>query len=435
MTASRLPTVASSTLGAIGRFGNQVLQYGFLRLYAERHGLTLETPPWVGGALFGCSDPPVTAGRRVLTELQLGLFEADFEAREPAADADLWGWFQVDTATLARQQRRFRELFEPRPEIALRLEAAVRRLRAGGRTPVGLHLRRGDFQSCWGHPLVDRSYLATPMAQVREWLERLWPTLERPVLFVASDEAVDVGVEIGDFEHETARSLDADMPSAPFYPDFYLLSRCAVLAVSNSSFSFAAAMLAPASTACFRPVPEGRRLQRFAPWASPPQLAMAPGPALARADPDRFLAQVGRSIPSPYSIRARLEVGEHPVTALFGERAHRGHLELDAAFEGGTKRSFLRLHWRDEEDAAASFRFECRDRQQFHGDRPAHYAGLGTTAGGRFEGATWSLFLAAEIPGHPGELFLALTLLAAGPHSFFIQARARGEIRRHPAEA
>jgi len=43
MTGSRGATVASSTLGAIGRFGNQVLQYGFLRLYAERHGLALET--------------------------------------------------------------------------------------------------------------------------------------------------------------------------------------------------------------------------------------------------------------------------------------------------------------------------------------------------------------------------------------------------------
>jgi len=432
MTDSRGATVASSTLGAIGRFGNQVLQYGFLRLYAERHGLALETPPWIGRELFACCEPPVTPGRAVLTELELGVFEAGFESREPAEGVDLWGWFQVDTATLARQQRLFREILQPRPAIAERLEAAVARLYAGGRTPIALHLRRGDFQPRWGHPLVDRCYVTTPMAQYREWLEGLWPTLERPVLFVASDEAVDVGAELGAFEHETARSLGTEMPEAPFYPDFYLLSRCAALATSNSSFSFAAAMLAPASTVCVRPLPQDRRLERFDPWASEPQLAMAPGPALASADADLFRARVAAGEPSPYSVRASLDDTDRPVTAMIGDRSHRGQLRLDAAFERGSKLSRLSLSWRDREDEGASFRFECRDLQLFHGDRPAHYAGLGRAEGGRLEGPTWSMLIAAQVPGHPGELFLALSLLAAGPHSFFVQARVRGELLGEP---
>ncbi|MEO8196368.1 MAG: alpha-1,2-fucosyltransferase [Thermoanaerobaculia bacterium] len=430
MTPSRDPTLASSTLGAIGRFGNQLLQYGFLRLYAERHGFELETPPWIGSELFGCREPPVTAGRRVVTELEFGLFDAAFETREPTEGIDLWGWFQVDTTTLARQRRLFCEILEPRPQIAERLNLALRRLCAGGRTPVGLHLRRGDFQGPWGHPLVDRRYLATPVARYRDWLEGLWPTLEHPVLFVASDETLDVPAELGDFEHETARSLDVEMPAAPFYPDFFLLSRCAALAASNSSFSFAAAMLAPASTVCVRPVPESRQLERFDPWASAPQLALAPELALERADADRFRARVAQGDPGPYAVRARVDAGELPVTAILGDQPHRGQLELDAAFERGSKRSHLRLRWLDGEDAASSFRFECRDLQLSHSDRPPHYAGLGLAEGGHLEGAAWSMLVAAEVPGHPGELFLALTLLAEGPHSFFIQAQARGEIRR-----
>ena len=308
--------------------------------------------------------------------------------------------------------------------------AAAQRLCAGGRTPVGLHLRRGDFQPSWGHPLVDRSYLATPVSRYREWLERLWPTLERPVLFVASDEFVDVAAELGDFEHETARSLDAEMPAAPYYPDFFLLSRCAALAASNSSFSFAAAMLAPASTVCVRPDPESRQLVDFDPWASEPQLAMAPELALALADADLFRALVAQGDPSPYSVRASVDGSERPVTAMVGDRTHRGQLHLDATFDCGSRASRLCLRWRDREDEAASFHFECRDLHLFHGDRPAHYAGLGRAEGGYLEGATWSLFIAAEVPGHPGELFVALTLLTAGPHSFFIQVRARGDIRR-----
>ena len=104
----RQAVVASSTLGAIGRFGNQILQYGFLRLYAARHGLALETHPWLGSELFGCREPPVAHGRTVVTELELGIFGGDFENRPPATGCDLWGWFQVDARALAPQRELFR---------------------------------------------------------------------------------------------------------------------------------------------------------------------------------------------------------------------------------------------------------------------------------------------------------------------------------------
>jgi hypothetical protein len=41
----------------------------------------------------------------------------------------------------------------------------------------------------------------------------------------------------------TARDLGAALPEAPYYPDFYLLTQCDVLAIPNSTFSVVAAML------------------------------------------------------------------------------------------------------------------------------------------------------------------------------------------------
>jgi protein subunit release factor A len=42
-----------SSIGKLGRFGNQLFQYAFLRICAERSGARIECPPWVGQALFG----------------------------------------------------------------------------------------------------------------------------------------------------------------------------------------------------------------------------------------------------------------------------------------------------------------------------------------------------------------------------------------------
>jgi hypothetical protein len=44
-------------LGRLGKFGNQLIQYAFLRIYAHRHGLGVETPRWVGQKIYGFSDP------------------------------------------------------------------------------------------------------------------------------------------------------------------------------------------------------------------------------------------------------------------------------------------------------------------------------------------------------------------------------------------
>lgn len=424
------PVVASSTLGAIGRFGNQVLQYGFLRIYAARHGLGLETPEWIGRELFGCCEAPVTPGRPVVTELELGLFGADFETRPAAVGADVWGWFQVDARTLAPQRDLFRSLFRLQPPFAAELAAAEARLRAGGRTLVGLHLRRGDYRGASGHPLVDRLYQSTPTSHYREWLEHLWPTLERPVLYVASDGTDSEGEELAPYRPVTARTLGLAFASVPFLPDFFLLSRCAAMAISNSTFSFAAALLAEPNATFVRPVAASGRLERFSPWASPPHLAAEPASALERAEPERFEAGVAAQPTWPVALRLTAVSGRSPVAAILSGRPHRGWLEFRAELPEDRRAAATVVRWRDADEDEASFEFASRELQLFHGDDPPNFAGFGRASGARLDGPAWSLLAAAEVPGRPGELFVALTLLSSGPHSFFIEVRCRGELRR-----
>ncbi len=424
------PVVASSTLGALGRFGNQLLQYGFLRLYAARHGLALETPRWIGHELFDCREPPVASGRPVLTELELGLFDGDFLDRPPAQGCDLWGWFQVDARTLAPQRELFRSLFRFRPEIAGAIDHAESRLRSRGRSLVGLHLRRGDYRPATGHPLVDRLYESTPTSLYREWLERLWPTLEDPVLFLASDEPEGLRQQFADFRPDTADSLGLHLPETPYLPDFCLLARCTAMAISNSTFSFAAALLADPEALFVRPSPETATLEDFRPWSSPPHLAADSARALAKAEPDRFLAEVARQTDFPLELSLRLDDEELPMKAILSGRGHRGFLTFSAELAGDPQAAHVLVGWRDADDEGASFEFVSRGLHLFHSDEPPNFAGLGEARGARLAGSVWSLLAAATIPGRPGELFVALTLLSQGPHSFFIEMRCRGAVRR-----
>ena len=52
--------ITMTKLGQMGRFGNQVFQYMFLKTYARRHGLKVQVPKWIGNDLFGTTDPVPT---------------------------------------------------------------------------------------------------------------------------------------------------------------------------------------------------------------------------------------------------------------------------------------------------------------------------------------------------------------------------------------
>lgn len=428
--------VSMSTLGAIGLFGNQIFQYGVLRLYAERHGLAVETPPWIGQRLFGFEDPPISARRPVVTELEIDVAEALAGAAEaPARDHDLWGWYLADTAAYAARSERWRELFEPVPAIAARLEPAWRRLRERGRTVVGLHVRRGDLRRHRGHPLVDRLYLMAPIEWYRRWLAATLPGLDRPVVFLASDEPESVARELAEFRPVTAAELGAELPEAPFYPDFRLLGRCDLMAISNSTFSYAAAMLNRSARRFARPDGLRRGLVDFEPWAGRPLLELPVEHVLGRAarrsarrEPE---ATAGRSA-GVEGVEGRFEAEIADVRAIFGDLPRRGRLVLEARFDGGGDAGAeLRLAWLDG-DPAWSFDFRASHWNPHHATLPVLLSAEGRARGAQLDGPAWCLLAAAELPSRPGEVFVALTVLTASSRSFFAEFGAEGELR--PAE-
>jgi len=253
--------ITMSTLGQNGRFGNQLLQYGFLRMYAAEYGLHVEAPDWIGRDLFDLDDPACGTPMPAVRENEHDLV-ASLNGKVPQVwrDADLWGYCCYPTAGLIRHRDLFRSLFRPGSKVTAIAASAESQLRARGDTLVAIHLRRGDFG-------YGRFWIG-PSAWYAKWLDALWPTLKRPVLYVATDDA-SAATEFARFAPVTAADLQLIVPGAEFFTDFHLLVQADALAISNSTFSFAAAMLNARSRSFARPDRAREALVTFDPWNAP----------------------------------------------------------------------------------------------------------------------------------------------------------------------
>lgn len=250
--------ISMSTLGVNGRFGNQIFQYAYLRLYAEAAGAIPETGDWIGRDLFALADPLVSRALPTLAEESFDAAAQLAPGARPAAGVDLRGFFQQPM--FAPHRARFRSLFplcgRPRDLV----DRCWEKMGGGRRPVVALHMRATDY----GY----RQFWLTPPRWYEDWLDaclKRWPDA---VLYVATD-APAVPESFSRYRPLDAR-IAADLPAElKFVLDFFLLARADALAIANSSFSFAAALLNERATTLLRPDPAARELREFDPWQSP----------------------------------------------------------------------------------------------------------------------------------------------------------------------
>jgi hypothetical protein len=294
------PVLTMSSIGKLGRFGNQLFQYAFLRICAEKSGARVECPPWIGQTLFGHNDAviskrlPPAIERKDIGESLFDIIPEFIPYIEKLANAksarvgsealehglvnvDLWGFFQFKTRFLEPHKQYFRSLFQPVTPIKLPLEDALNILRSQGKTIVGIHIRQGDYitEARAGFTLV------FPAKWYCEWLDGIWDELENPVLFVCSDDLDSILPEFEKFSPVTAKDLDVKLPermnnlNIEFYIDFFMLSNCDILCISNSIFSFVACMLNDRGQMFVRPHWDfSSKFVLFDPWNSEPLLLL-----------------------------------------------------------------------------------------------------------------------------------------------------------------
>ncbi|RJF77494.1 hypothetical protein D3877_27345 [Azospirillum cavernae] len=254
------PRITSSTLASKGRFAHTVLEYVLLRLYAETHGCVLETPDWVGGAFFALNDPPQSGPlppllfpRRILNDLVSGAC-----VRAPIVHRDI-----LSPLFLFEHKEAYRERVQswlkPRHVWAPHLDPMMELLRAAGATVVAIHVRRGDF--------LTSNYPITETAWYVDWLRALWPQLEHPVLYLASDDLPAIRHAFAEFHPLTRADVAEDWVGLEFLQDFHALMNADVVGISAASgFSLLAARLNTRARLFVEPDMAARRIRPFAPW-------------------------------------------------------------------------------------------------------------------------------------------------------------------------
>lgn len=176
-------------LQMMGRFGNQALQFLAAKAIAERDGLELRTPRWIGEKIFQI---------------------------EPTAEPDysgeyMHGYFQSQDAAIYTL-RQVREWFRFQGWVT----DALFSLCAG--RPIVAHLRRGDF-----------SGYSYPMCSLLSYYNACQKFSLNPAAMCFVSE-----------EHPTIGGMDVGFS---WLPDFYMMCSSSVLLRANSSFSFVAGML------------------------------------------------------------------------------------------------------------------------------------------------------------------------------------------------
>ena len=258
------PCLQMSTLGANGRFGNQLFQYAFARRYAETHGLELAVSDWIGRDLFELYDALPdsllpTVGENTLQPDAFTLM-ADPVPSPQLMDRDLNGYFMPHTSKWCPHNDAFRSWFQPGTRIKPGLDGIVARLRSNGRTLVALHLRRGDF----GYS----DFWVAPNSWYLRALDVIWPTLDQPVLYIATDDPA-TRQAFSRFNPIKADPQSFSLAVPDYFIDHYILSKADLLMISNSTFSFTAAMLNKGAQATFRPDPATQSMVAFSPWNAP----------------------------------------------------------------------------------------------------------------------------------------------------------------------
>lgn len=256
-------SVSISCLGKKGRFGNQIFQYFFAFVVSKKYGLVLKTPNWQGNQIFNLEPSAEDYNLNKIYEKEILALDFIENNKSFFENKDIDGYFTWHTKFYREYKAEFIHLFKLKDELAKKVDESWKEYTQNfNYTIIGVHIRLGDAG-------VDY-YYRTPIEWYKNKIEELINIkgVEKIKLFIASD---DLTIK-NKFEEYNTLNIDYSiLGNTPDYiVDFILLSKCEILIMGNSSFSFTASMLNQNVKKVFRSSILNGNFEEIDPWDSEP---------------------------------------------------------------------------------------------------------------------------------------------------------------------
>jgi hypothetical protein len=249
-----------SSLGNIGRFGNQLFQFWHLILSGLRHNASVSSRKGGYEEYFGIEFLAKQGGGNILHVESydwrvMGLWA--LESLPP--DIDFYGHFQWIPPLLHRHRVFLNRLFDLPPKWAEEMSKVIHTLRSFRKPLAVFHVRRTDYIN---H--VNPIMRLIPGAWYKSTLEQLRDC----TIYVASDELESVQAEFREFTLLSCNDF-ADSQLPPLLIDHCVMRAADTLLAINSTFSRSAAMLGKDAQATLLPSIHDKAFQPYAPWSDP----------------------------------------------------------------------------------------------------------------------------------------------------------------------
>jgi hypothetical protein len=272
--------VQMSNLGKNGRFGNQIFQHFFLKLAAMELGCEISTPQWIGNSIFNIPKTiPLEestnffpferiATRNDSPDLHLEQIKKIISANN-LNRIDISGYFQYHTKHLKKYQRKFKDLFDIDDSITRMTNEALKKIKKDSQPLIALHFRAGDYLE---HEKSNHPFFAPPnIDAIYQKIDGIYSQIKErnSIVYLASDDLPYASALLSSkgISHFTSLDCGFDKNEDDLLAlDFTLFTLADILLISNSSFSFAAAMLSKNGKYFFRPRIEDKKYVAFDPW-------------------------------------------------------------------------------------------------------------------------------------------------------------------------
>ena len=262
-----------------GRFGNNFFQFYFLKLMEKKLGLRATCSPWQGDYFFDLDyskegqTPDLVIDLEPDTDRAAG-YARQFETilSQPLGEhgvLDINGYFQYHSRFYADERAHFDSVFRFKQMMHDHIGASLRLLGLDRNFILAVHVRAGDYRK---QSPFDPVFWIPSDQRYCEAVASVLESYPRDVtLYLASDELEYYRpmFEREGFGCVTRNELFSEMDQTMgLGVDFYMMAHADALLISNSSFSYAAAMCNRKARLFMRPGGRSGGFIPFDPWNS-----------------------------------------------------------------------------------------------------------------------------------------------------------------------